>query len=210
MPAHCESIHFRSLKPVHLCHLIDFYSHICMTDVLDTSLLPCQLSECRSHLFIYLFGRFPPDLFMAPWPSFGPRTDHFTNTLQHAIYHHTPRGVPEPPQILLVVGSSTFADADEFPHPDFNEDLMLNDVQLMSLRSLHHLRHKTVEDLKLAAQAWLWSPLGLQVSTSQFALVLHTDKSLEPNWHGRKMILHFRDSWHKSFEIGKFLIPPPC
>ena len=148
--------------------------------------------------------------FAAAWPSFGPRTDHFTNTLQHAIYHHTPRDVPEPPQILLVVGSSTFVDADEFPHPDFNEDLMLNDVQLMSLRSLHHLRHKTVEDLKLAAQAWLWSPLGLQVSTSQFALVLHTDKSLEPNWHGRKMILHFRDSWHKSFEIGKFLIPPPC
>ena len=108
---------------------------------------------------------------------------------------HQKKGVPEPPNILLVVDFSNYVSADEFGDPDFDEDLMLNQIQLMSLHSQENLLLSTVEDLKLAAQQWLWNPLGLELSTSQFVLVLDTDASLDPHWHGRKMVLHFCDTW---------------
>ena len=125
------------------------------------------------------------------WPSF---TSRFGD-LQHRPRWQQERGTPAPPNILLVMGFSTYISADEFADPDFDEDLMLNQIQLMSLHSQHNLGRPTVEDLKLAAQQWLWNPLGLSVSTSQFVLVLKTEGSLDPHWHGRKMVLHFRDTW---------------
>ena len=72
---------------------------------------------------------------------------------------------------------------------------MLNQIQLMSIHSQNDLHFSTVEDLKRAAQQWLWNPLGLDVSTSQFVLVLKTDASLDQHWHGRKMVLHYSDTW---------------
>ena len=105
------------------------------------------------------------------------------------------RGVPEPPNILLVMDFSNYISADEFTDQDFDEDLMLNQIQLMSLHSQDDLQCSTVEDLKLAAQQWLWNPLGRGVPTSQFVLVLKTDGSLDPHWHGRKKVLHYSDSW---------------
>ena len=110
-------------------------------------------------------------------------------------FRHQKRGVPEPPNILLVMDFSNYVSADEFGDPDFDEDLMLNQIQLMSLHSQDNLLYSTVEDLKLAAQQWLWNPLGLEVPTGQFVLVLNTDVSLDPNWHGRKMVLNFSDTW---------------
>ena len=108
---------------------------------------------------------------------------------------HQKRGVPEPPNILLVMDFSNYVSGEDFCDPDFDEDLMLNQIQLMSLHSQESLLHSTVEDLKQAAQHWLWNPLGLDLPTSQFVLVLDTDASLDPFWHGRKMVLHFRDTW---------------
>ena len=99
------------------------------------------------------------------------------------------RGVPEPPNFLLVMDFYNYVSADEVTDQDFDEDLMLNQIQLMSLHSHDNLQCSTVEDLKLAAQQWLWNPLGLSVSTSQFVLVLKTDGSLDPHWHGRKTTL---------------------
>ena len=108
---------------------------------------------------------------------------------------HQKKGVAEPPNILLVMDFSNYVSADEFGDPDFDEDLMLNQIQLMSLHCQENLLYSTVEDLKLAAQQWLWNPLGLEVPTSQFVLVLNTDVSLDPHWHGRKIVLHFSDTW---------------
>ena len=105
------------------------------------------------------------------------------------------KGAPEPPNILLVVDFSNYVSGDGFGDPDFDEDLMLNQIQLMSLHSQENLLLSTVEDLKLAAQQWLWNPLGLALPTSQFVLVLDTNASLDPHWHGRKMVLHFCDTW---------------
>ena len=107
---------------------------------------------------------------------------------------HQKRGVPEPPNILLVLDFSNYTSADEYTDQDFDEDLMLNQNQLMSLHSQNDLHCSTVEDLKLAAQQWLWNPLGLNLSTSQFVLVLKTDASLDPHWHGCKMVLHYSDT----------------
>ena len=73
--------------------------------------------------------------------------------------------------------------------------MKLNQIQLMSIHSQNDLHFSTVEDLKRAAQQWLWNPLGLDVPTSQFVLVLKTDASLDPHWHGRKMVLHYSDTW---------------
>ena len=114
---------------------------------------------------------------------------------------HQPKGVPEPPNILLVVDFSNYVSADEFGDPDFDEDLMLNQIQLMSLHSQENLLTSTVEDLKLAAQQWLWNPLGLELSTSQFVLVLDLNASLDPHWHGRKMVLHFCDTWKEALTM---------
>ena len=111
---------------------------------------------------------------------------------------HQKRGVPEPPNILLVMDFSNYISAGEFGGPDFDEDLMLNQIQLMSLHSQDHLLCSTVEDLKQAAQQWLWNPLGLEVPTGQFVLVLNTDVSLDPHWHGRKMALHYSDTWKEA------------
>ena len=110
---------------------------------------------------------------------------------------HQKCGVPEPPNILLVMDFSNYVSADEFTDQDFDEDLMLNQIQLMSLHSQEILRSSTVEDLKIAAQQSLWNPLGIGVSTSQFVLVLKTDGSLDPDWHGRKMVLHYSDTWQE-------------
>ncbi len=107
---------------------------------------------------------------------------------------HQKRGVREPPNILIVRDFSNYTSADEYTDQDFDEDLMLNQILLMSLHSQDNLHCSTVEDLKLAAQQWLWNPLGLNVSTSQFVLVLKTDASLDPHWHGRKMVLHYCDT----------------
>ena len=104
---------------------------------------------------------------------------------------HQKRGVPEPPNILLVMDFSNYVSGDEFCDPDFDEDLMLNQIQLMSLHCQESLLLSTVEDLKQAAQHWLWNPLGLALPTSQFVLVLDTNVSLDPHWHGRKMVLHY-------------------
>ena len=73
---------------------------------------------------------------------------------------HQKRGVPEPPNILLVMDFSNYVSADEFTDQDFDEDLMLNQLQLMSLHSQDNLHCSTVEDLELAAQQWLWNPWG--------------------------------------------------
>ena len=94
-----------------------------------------------------------------------------------------------------MVDFSNYVSGDDFGDPDFDEDLMLNQIQLMSLHSQENLRFSTVDDLKLAAQQWLWNPLGLALRTSQFVLVLDTSASLDPHWHGRKMVLHFCDTW---------------
>ena len=40
------------------------------------------------------------------------------------------KGIPEPPNILLVVDFSNYVSAEEFGDPDFDEDLMLNQIQL--------------------------------------------------------------------------------
>lgn len=82
---------------------------------------------------------------------------------------------------------------------------MLNQVQLMSLHSEQDLQLTKVEDLKKAIQQWLWSPLGLEHSTNEFVVTLSTDKSLDPRWHGRKMLLHFQDSWREV--LNKWQIP---
>ena len=84
---------------------------------------------------------------------------------------HQKKGVPEPPSTLLVMDFSNYVSADTFTGPDFDENLMLNQIQLMSLHCQENLLYSTVEDLKLAAQQWLWNPLGLEVPTSQFVLV---------------------------------------
>ncbi len=48
------------------------------------------------------------------------------------------RGVPEPPNILLVMDFSNYTSADEYTDQEFDEDLMLNQIQLMSLsRGIH-------------------------------------------------------------------------
>ena len=125
------------------------------------------------------------------WPSFTLRFGDF----QHGRIWPQDRGIPEPPNILLVMDFSNYISADEFTDQDFDEDLMLNQIQLVSLHSQQNLQRSTVEDLKLAAQQWLWNPLGLCVSNSQFVLVFKTDGSLDPHWHGRKMVLHYRDTW---------------
>ena len=122
-------------------------------------------------------------------PPFTPRFGDFKRL------RHQKRGVPEPPNILLVMDFSNYISADEFGDPDFDEDLMLNQIQLMSLHSQDNLLGSTVEDLKQAAQQWLWNPLGLNVPTGQFVLVLKTDVSLDPHWHDRKMVLHYSDTW---------------
>ena len=108
---------------------------------------------------------------------------------------HQKQGVPEPPNILLVVDFSNYVSADEFCDHDFDEDLMLNQIQLMSLHGQESLLLSTVEDLKQAAQQWLWNPLGLALATSLFVLVLDMNVSLDPHWHGRKMVLHYCDTW---------------
>ena len=116
-------------------------------------------------------------------------------------------GIPEPPNILLVMDFSNYTSADEYTDQDFDEDLMLNQNQLMSLHSQNDLHCSTVEDLKLAAQQWLWNPLGLNLSTSQFVLVLKTDASLDPHWHGCKMVLHYSDTWKEV--LTTWQIPEP-
>ncbi len=108
---------------------------------------------------------------------------------------HQKKGVSEPPNILLVVDFSNYVSADDFCDPDFDEDLMLNQIQLMSLHSQESLLLSTVEDLKQAAQQWLWNPLGQALATSLFVLVLDMNVSLDPHWHGRKMIMHYCDTW---------------
>ena len=128
-------------------------------------------------------------MFDGQTPPFTPRFGLFKRL------RHQKKGVPEPPNILLVVDFSNYISADEFSDPDFDEDLMLNQIQLLSLHSQDDLHCSTVEDLKLASQQWLWNPLGLRVSTSQFVLVLSTGSSLDPHWHGRKMVLHYSDTW---------------
>ena len=50
---------------------------------------------------------------------------------------HQKKGVSEPPNILLVVDFSNYVSADEFCDPDFNEDLMLHQIQLMSLQKVY-------------------------------------------------------------------------
>ena len=114
------------------------------------------------------------------------------------------KGVPEPPNILLVVDFSNYVSGGDFGDPDFDEDLMLNQIQLMSLHSQENLLLSTVEDLKLAAQQWLWNPLGLALPTSQFVLVLDTNASLDPHWHGRKMVLIFVILGKRCSLCGKF------
>ena len=48
---------------------------------------------------------------------------------------HQKCGVPEPPNILFVMDFSNYVSADEFTDQNFDEDLMLNQIQLMSLHS---------------------------------------------------------------------------
>ena len=170
----------------------------CLTMTFDTIGLHIELAIYTAFLSLILPMHWAmASDFAAAWPSFVPRQGHFTATLQRAIYHHTPRGDPEPPNILLVVDFSTFISADEFTHHDFDEDIMLNAVQLMSLHGHQNLQRSTVEDLKVAAQQWLWNPLGLNTSTSDFVLVILTENSLEPHWHGKKVILHFQNTWQQ-------------
>ena len=91
---------------------------------------------------------------------------------------------------------SYFFDPEDFSDPEFDEDLMLNQIQMLTIQSRRDLERKTVEDLKKAVQTWMWNPLGREVSTSEFVLIiiLRTDGSLDPHWHGRKMVLHFQDT----------------
>ena len=58
---------------------------------------------------------------------------------------HQKRGVPEPPHILLVMDFSNYVSGDEFCDPDFDADLMLNQIQLMSLHCQESLLLSTVE-----------------------------------------------------------------
>ena len=108
---------------------------------------------------------------------------------------HTDSRVPEPPNILLVVDFSHYLSAEDFTDPDFDEDLMLNQVQLMTLNGTRDLERLTVEDLKKKARTWLWNPLGHCASTSQFVLILRTDGSIDPHWRGRRMLLSYQDTW---------------
>ena len=85
---------------------------------------------------------------------------------------HQKKGVPEPSHILLVMDFSNYVSGEDFCDPDFDEDLMLNQIQLMSLHCQESLLHSTVEDLKQAAQHWLWNPLGLDPKQSYFATSL--------------------------------------
>ena len=101
---------------------------------------------------------------------------------------HQKKGVPEPPNILLVVDFSNYVSGDEFCDPDFDEDLMLHQIQLMSLHCQESLLLSTVEDLKQAAQQWLWNPLGLTLATSQFVLVLDMNVSLDPHPEAAKIV----------------------
>ena len=78
---------------------------------------------------------------------------------------HQKKGVPEPPNILLVMDFSNYVSADEFGDPDFDEDLMLNQIQLMSLHSHENLLYSTVEDLKLAALSLAYDNLHMSSGT---------------------------------------------
>ena len=164
-----------------------------MIQVLHLSLHDCDLLLTCPQLFLYSSLLF---LLVAmsqmPHGSIPPFTMRFG---EFKRIRHRERGVPEPPNILLVMDLSNYTSADEYTDQDFDEDLMLNQMQLMSIHSQNDLHFSTVEDLKRAAQQWLWNPLGLDVPTSQFVLVLKTDASLDPHWHGRKMLLHYGDTW---------------
>ena len=46
---------------------------------------------------------------------------------------HQKKGVPEPPNILLVVDFSNYVSADEFCDHDFDEDLMLDPTDVFTL-----------------------------------------------------------------------------
>ena len=67
----------------------------------------------------------------------------------------------------------------------------------MCFSSKRDLTTKTVEDLKLRVQEWLWDPLQQAVSTSDFVLFVATKRSTIPEWQSRKMKLNYKDSCSK-------------
>ena len=73
------------------------------------------------------------------WPPFAVRFGDFKRL------RHQKRGVPEPPNILLAMDFSNYVSADEFTDQDSDEDLMLNQIQLMSPHSQDNLHCSTVE-----------------------------------------------------------------
>ena len=79
-------------------------------------------------------------------------------------------------------------------------------IPLFHLNTLSQLRSLTVEDL-IRAQSYLWDDLHLEVSTSDFAMLLHTI-SFHPSLKYRLESLSYKDSLLQVFPRGE--IPFNC
>ena len=76
------------------------------------------------------------------------------------------KGIPEPPNILLVVDFSNYVSAEEFGDPDFDEDLMLNQIQLMSLHGQDSLL------LQGCPECWFYIVLKIAFHSTWFYMIL--------------------------------------